>query len=340
MKTRHRAWLLTTALLALTSALYAADEKEAPVLPAATAAGDYQIGPNDKLKIEVLGIQELTTEVRVSASGSIAAAHVGRLYVVGMTPSELEDRITHELTSRSLVRDPQVSVSIEEYNSQPIYVLGAVKTPGQYMMSRTMSVVDAITMAGGLDSQTAGRFLLVRRGKGKPHDPNDETVAEGEPVYRIDVKRLLEEGDVSQDLALQGGDVVQVPMRKVEMFYVIGEVGNPGAFEFKDDQEGQLLATHALSWAGGAAHTASLDEAVLIRNTDGGRQEIALDFKRILSGKDPDAAMQANDIIFVPGSTFKTITHGLLTVLPSTLSGIAIWNSVNNNPQPQPTGRR
>jgi polysaccharide export outer membrane protein len=340
MNNKCYAWLLATALLTLPAAICAAESEKPAAAPIAAATGDYQIGPNDKLKIDVLGIEELEMEVRVSASGSIALPHVGRIYVAGLSPSELEERIGHELTSRSLVRDPQVSVSIEEYNSQPIYVLGAVKTPGQYMMSRSLSVVDAITMAGGLDPLTAGRYLLVRRGKGKAHDPNDETVSEGEPVFRIDVKKLLEEGDVSQDLALQGGDVVQVPLRKVEMFYVIGDVPRAGAFEFKGAEEGEMLATRALSWAGGAAKTADLGGAVLIRNTDGGREEIALNFKRIFAGKDPDTPVQANDIIFVPGSTFKTVSQGLLTVLPSTLSGIAIWNSVNNNPAPQPTGRR
>jgi polysaccharide export outer membrane protein len=260
--------------------------------------------------------------------------------VAGLTPSELEERIGQELSARALVKDPQVSVSIEEYNSQPIYVLGAVEQPGQYMMSRSMSVVDAITMAGGLDPEKAGRFLLVRRGKGKLEVPTEESKDDNEPVFRVDLKKLLEEGDVSQDLALMGGDVLQVPAREIAMFYVIGEVPFPGAFEFKGEQEGELLASHALSWAGGASRTASLDGARLIRNTDGGRQEIALDFKRILKGKDPDERIQANDIIFVPGSTFKTISNGLLTVLPATLSGIVVWNSAVSRTEPQPTGRR
>ncbi|MEZ5361627.1 MAG: polysaccharide biosynthesis/export family protein [Bryobacterales bacterium] len=337
------AWMLTAALLAPSPALLAADkEPSRPFVPANQITGDYQIGPNDKLKVSVFGVNELDLDLTVSASGSIVAPHIGRLYVSGMSPAELEERIAQELTSRALVKDPQVTVSVEEYNSQPIYVLGAVAQPGQFMMSRSMSVVDAITMAGGLDSEKAGAYILIRRGKGKLRDPNDEKEYDDEPVYRVDVKRLLEQGDVSQDIALQGGDVVQVPARKVHMFYVIGEVSQPGAFEFKEDQEGTMLATRALGWAGGAGKTADLSDAVLIRNTDGGRQEIALDFKRILKGKDPDTTMQADDIIFVPGSTTKTITQGLLTVLPSTLSGIVIWNSAmgNNNNQVQTSGRR
>ncbi len=341
MTKRYSALFLTTALLALTSTLCAAEAGSA-VAKVPGAAADYQIGPNDKLKIDVSGIEELEAEVRVSASGSIAAPHLGRLYVAGLTPGELEDRIAHELTTRSLVRDPQVSVSIEEYNSQPIYVLGAVKQPGQYMMSRSMTVVDAITTAGGLDPLTSGRYILVRRGKSKAaalQNPNEDSVEEGEPVFRIELKRLLEQGDVSQDVQLMAGDVVQVPMRKPEMFYVIGEVSHPGAFEFKGDQEGSMLASRALGWAGGAGRTADLSDAILIRNTDGGRQEIALNFKRILKGKDPDAVVQADDLIFVPSSTFKTVSQGLLAVVPSTISGILIWNSVKDTVQQQPARR-
>jgi polysaccharide export outer membrane protein len=340
MKTKRCICLLTTALFTLSSILPAADESPSGFTPASQSPADYQIGPNDELKVNVVGVEDLETLTRVSASGSIVMPHIGRLYVSGLTPAELEERVAHELTSRNLVRNPQVAVSIEEYNSQPIYVLGAVEQPGQYMMNRSMSVVDAITMAGGLMQEQAGKYILVRRGKSKMRDANDETEYEGEPVFRINIQRLLEEGDVSQDIALQGGDVVQVPARKVEMFYVIGEVAQPGAFEFKGDQEGSMLATRALGWAGGAGKTADLDKAVLIRNTDGGRQEIALDFKKILKGKAPDSTVQADDIIFVPGSAFKDITSGLLTVLPSTLSGIAIWNSVIQRQPVQTTGRR
>ena len=340
MKIKRTICLVTTALFTLSAVLPAADDAPSAFAPVSQSPGDYQIGPNDELKINVIGVEELQTEARVSASGSIVIPHVGRLYVSGLTPTELEERVAHELTSRSLVRDPQVAITVAEYNSQPIYVLGAVEQPGQYMLTRSMSVVDAITMAGGLMQEHTGQYILVRRGTGKMRDANDEAEYEGEPVFRINIKRLLEEGDVSQDIALQGGDVVQVPARKVEMFYVIGEVAHPGAFEFKGDQEGSMLATRALGWAGGAAKTADLDKAILIRNTDGGRQEIALDFKKILKGKAADSAMQADDIIFVPGSTFKTITSGLLTVLPSTLSGIAIWNSVVERQPPPQTGRR
>lgn len=340
MKFKRCTCLVMTALFTLSSILPAADTPEGGSAPPAQSSGDYQIGPNDELQIDVVGVKELETEARVSASGSIVVPHIGRLYVSGLTAAELEERLAHELTSRSLVRDPQVAVSVKEYNSQPIYVLGAVEQPGQYMLTRAVSVVDAITMAGGLLQDTAGQYILVRRGKGKLRDANDETEYEGEPVFRINIKRLLEEGDVSQDIALQGGDVVQVPARKPQTFFVIGEVSKPGAYEFTEGQEGEMLATRALGWAGGAGKVANLDKAVLIRNTDGGRQEIALDFKKILKGKAPDSVVQADDIIFVPSSTMKTITDGLLTILPSTLSGIAIWNSVVERQPVQNTGRR
>lgn len=295
------------------------------------ASGDYQIGPNDQLGIEVFGIEDLQLVVRVSSSGTISAPHVGRIYAAGLTGAELEDKIAKELVNRKLVRDPQVSVFVQEFNSQPIYILGAVNQPGQYMLSRSLSVVDAITMAGGLDPDKAGRYILIRRGNGRitpsGEDAPDDAV---EPVVRIDVKRLLEEGDVAQDVALRGGDVVQVPTRKVEVFYVIGDVPRPGAFEIETGQEEFLLATGALGWAGGPTKTARLRGGMLIRNTDGGRQQIALNFKDILDGKAEDPHIEPNDILFVPGSKAKTLGHGLLTVLPGTLSGVAIWNSARN----------
>ena len=308
-------------------ATHGADEVVGVEFLGIDASRDYRIGPNDLLGIKIFGVEDLDQVVRVSSSGLISIPHLGRVFVAGLTGGEIEERIGKALTAKELVRDPQVTVFIQEYNSQPIYVLGAVNQPGQYMLTHQLSVIDAITMAGGLDREKAGKYILVRRGKGLFDSTADAKGSEEQPVFRIDLKALLDEGNVSQDIPLRGGDVVQVPVRKEEVYYVIGEVTRPGAFELSPNGDDELLASRAVGWAGGPARTAKLKDSVVLRYADGKREEIPLDLRAILQDGAADLQIQANDIIFIPGSKVKTFGWGLLTVLPPTMSGVAIWNS-------------
>ena len=296
-------------------------------VPALDTSREYRVGANDLLGIKIFGVEDLDQVVRVSSSGLISVPYLGRVLVAGLTGTEIEEKIQQDLTAKELVRNPQVSVFIQEYNSQPIYVLGAVNQPGQYMMTHALSVIDAITMAGGLDRKQAGKYILVRRGKGlvDPAAPADDS--HEPPVFRIDSKVLLDDGDVSQDIPLRGGDVIQVPVRTPEVFYVIGDVMRPGAFEFPPNTENELFASRAIGWAGGPGKTAKLRDSVVLRYTDGQRQEIPLDFRAILQDNGPDLTIHPNDIIFIPGSKTKTLGWGLLGILPGTMSGVAIWNS-------------
>jgi polysaccharide export outer membrane protein len=307
--------------------LQGADEAVGSDFPEIDASRDYRIGPNDLLGIKIFGVEDLDQVVRVGSSGLISIPYLGRVFVAGLTGGEVEDRIGKNLAAKELVRDPQVTVFIQEYNSQPIHVLGAVNQPGQYMLTHHLSVVDAISMAGGLDREKAGKYILVRRGKGLFDPATSERGSEAKAVFRIDLKALLDEGNVSQDISLRGGDVIQVPVRKAEVYYVIGEVTRPGAFEISPNGDDELLAARAVGWAGGPSKTAKLRDSVVLRYADGKREEIPLDLRAILQGGAADISIQPNDIIFVPGSKVKTFGWGLLTVLPPTMSGVAIWNS-------------
>jgi polysaccharide biosynthesis/export protein len=307
--------------------LKGANEVVGSEFPKIDRSREYQIGPNDLLGVKVFGIEDLDQVVRVSSSGLISIPYLGRIFVAGLTGAEVEEKIGKGLTARELVHDPQVTVFIQEYNSQPIYVLGAVNQPGQYMLTHHLTVIDAISMAGGLDREKAGKYILVRRGKGLFVPPADGKEGEEAPVVRIDLKTLLDDGDVRQDVSLQGGDVIQVPVRKAEVFYVIGEVSRPGAFEIPPNGDGELLASRAVGWAGGPVRTAKLRDSVVLRYADGKREEIPLDLRAILRDGAADVLMQPNDIIFVPGSKIKTFGWGLLSVLPPTMSGVVIWNS-------------
>jgi polysaccharide biosynthesis/export protein len=322
-------------------------------------SADYRLGPGDLVDISVFGVDDFTRQVRISSSGTITLPFLGTLEVAGLSAAEMEQKLSSLLVEGNFIQNPQVTVFISEYRSQTVFVLGAVQRPGQYQMTHQMNLVDVIAMAGGLDLGRAGDEALVQKRSAAggeatamagPQQPVDASVpvqpVSADPVVsfadaqqqvsvnqgggqavRVDLRQLLEEGDMNMNLAIDGGDIVQVPERQIELFYVIGEVQQPGVFELPDHQP--IGVTQALAWAGGPMRTAKADKGVLVRyDEQGNRQEIAVNLDDIMKGRKTDIAVQANDVIFVPGSTAKNIGYGLLGVIPGTISNSVVWGTV------------
>ena len=295
---------------------------------------DYRLGAGDLLEITVFGVADLTQVTRVSSSGFITLPFLGKVRVEDMSASQLETDLIARIEEQKLIRDPQVTVFVKEYRSQPVYVLGAVNQPGQYMVTHQLRLLDLITMAGGMDTKRSGDcILLKRKSPGRPASgeagaTGGETGTDAQPV-QINIKKLLESGDVTLNVPVRGGDIIQVPERKIEVFYVVGEVGRAGAFELPKEGEREVLATQALALAGGPMKTAKMGSGVLIRYNAGGQpQREKVDFSAIIKGKRPDFTLRPNDIIFVPGSNMKTLGYGLLGVVPGTVSGAIIWGGI------------
>jgi len=321
-------------MIALTSVLLAQETNPGPQpgkpseLPAEIRSRDYRLGTGDLLAITVFGVADLDRVVRVSSTGSITLPQLGKIEAAGTTAQQLEARIAEMLADEKLVLDPQVTVFIKEYRSQPVYALGAVNQPGQYMVTHQLRLIDALSMAGGVDVKKAGDHLFLQRRIGTSDPDGVSGGGEGpRQVTRIDLKALLEKGDASLNVTLEAGDVIQVPERKAEVFYVVGDVGRPGGFEFPSEDKTLFLVSRALSWAGGPSKTAKMSKGILMRYDDKGRrQELAVDFKAILSGRKPDLPVRPNDIIFIPGSTSKTVAYGLLGSIPGGVQAV-IWRA-------------
>jgi polysaccharide biosynthesis/export protein len=308
--------------------------QEMSFLGSRDADGTYRLGPGDLLEITVFGVDDFNRSYRISESNAITMPHLGKVSTEKMTGEELERSIAHLLTDNDLVKDPLVSVFIKEYRSQPVYVLGAVGTPGQYMITHQISLIDVLTMAGGVDQQRASNFALVQRPAGlenstktasDDHKNPDAPLDQDANVLRIDLEAILKQGDLSLNIPVRGGDIIHVPPRRVEYYYVVGDVTRPGVFELPiDEDDSELLLTHAVAKAGGPAKTAKMSDGILVRYDENGeRQELAVDFNAILRGRRSDPVVQPNDIIFIPGSKFKTIGYGLLGIIPQTVTRTA-----------------
>lgn len=308
--------------LLLVASPAAAQERSAGA--GAPAADDYRIGPGDVLSIGVTGVPELTRVVRVSNSGKVHLQFLGILRVVDMTVLQLEATIADALRERRLMDAPWVTVRIDEYRSQPVYILGEVLMPGQFVIKREMYLTDLIALAQGFNDVASPVGYLYRRHP----DTGNLPVGEAQPddAIAIDFKALSEGRNPELNYRLRGGDVLHVPQAPRRFFYVVGDVRRVGAFEMNGDS---LLVSQALSLAGGPLRTAKGRDSVLVRQgPNGATQELPVDFDAILRGRKPDFTVRADDIIFIPGSAAKTLTYATLGLLPSMLSQRAAENAV------------
>jgi polysaccharide biosynthesis/export protein len=285
---------------------------------AARFSQDYLLGPSDIIEVTVFAIEDLKSkELTLDARGNISLPFIGEVQLVGLTPREAEIKIT-TLFEASVMKHPQVSVSVKEYRSQFINVLGAVLKPGTYQLTRRSFLVDALAMAGGLLTEKAESKVFVHRAG----EIKSETGVESKPeTLEVDLEQLLENGDISLNVPIYAGDVISVPERAERFFYVLGDVTRGGAFEIRKGEA--ITVTKALASAGGLLPTAKSTKMIIIRqSTDGTSKQIPLDATKLLRGEVPDMLLAHDDVVFVPGSTTKTVGRGVLNGIAGVLAAL------------------
>jgi len=300
---------------------------------AARTPQDYRIGPEDLVEISVFEVPELSRTVRVSASGDISLPLIGTMKIAGFSPLQLEQAVTASLR-QSYVKDPQVSVFLREYRSDPVSVVGAVKTPGLYQIQTQKTLIELLAMAQGLSESPRmlpGRTIMIThrpRGAtwavGSAAGPTNETVPEAKwnEIEEIPLKELLESGDSRWNVTIYPGDVIKVV--PAGTFYVAGDVNQPGGFPLTDFD--YVSAIQALAMAGGTKQTAKLKDAVIIRrDAQGNRAEEPLDLKQLYEGKVEDVKLGSNDILFVPGSVSKAAGLRAIEASIQIATGLLIW---------------
>ncbi len=293
--------------------------------PAVDAPGSYELGPGDEIVVRGVEIPEIADKaVRIDTSGYLSLPMIGRLKASGLTVPELESALSARLKA-FLVR-PEVSVAVTEFRSQPVSVLGAVRTPGVYQLHGNKTLIEVLSLAGGPDPITAGPTVNISRQLSYGRIPLDS--AHEDPtgqfsIADVDLKAVLDATDPGANILLQPHDIVTVP--KAEVVYVIGQVQKPGGFILEDRKGMSIL--EALSKAGGIAGVAAPQHSRILRVRQGQseREEIAVDVRRMLAGSVPDSVLLPNDILFVPTSTPK---HAALRAVEAAIqlgTGVVIW---------------
>lgn len=221
--------------------------------PSSPTTLEYVVGAQDKLAITVFDEPSLTKTVTVDGDGSFDFPLIGRVRAAGLTVRAIQQDVTERLRKDYLV-DPQVSIEVENYRSQVVYVTGQVRVPGAVPLMGNMTVMDALARAGS-PLEDAGPYLVInRRGAG-------EGALKPEPE-RVRMEDL--QSGQAQNIRLRDGDTIYVP--KAETFFVTGYVRNPGPY-LLDSVD--LTVARAIAMAGGVTERGSRTRIRITRTVDG-----------------------------------------------------------------------
>ena len=256
-------------------------------LPGADGQANYVVGPEDVLSVTVFNEAQLSGRYRVENDGHFSYPFLGRVKAGGATLAEVAAVIKDRLGDGYL-RNPQVTVEVEQFRSQSVFVMGEVRTPGKYMLSGAVSLIEALAQAGSTTAQAGGEVLILH--------PKDGVRAGGATMPErgdADVQRVnlreIETGRLSKNVTIRDGDTIFVP--KAERFFVTGFVHTPGSYTLEPD----MTVLQAISMAGGVTERGS------------GRR---LRVSRVVGGERKDFDAKPTDLV-QPGDTI-TVKQRLL----------------------------
>ena len=253
---------------------------------------EYKIGAGDVLTITVWGHQDLSRDYIVDPDGFVPFPLVSRVKAGGLTTREVAASLV-DLLGKDYLVNPQVIVSVKEYLSQKVTILGETARPGVFYLTGPTSLVDILSRAGWLSKNAGKQVLLVRDEalKGSVVRDGDTT------IRRLSIDKI-QAGNAAENVPVQGGDTVFVVSRDETSFFVFGEVMKPGAYPL--DRETNIL--EGITIAGGFTNWASPARTRVIRVGAAGQQVLEVDMNDIIKRGHRDKAvrLQANDVVVVP----------------------------------------
>jgi len=251
-----------------------------PAAPAAAQTGEYAIGPQDVLSIAVWEYAELSGMFSVESDGTISYPLLGRTKLGGLTVQAAE-RTLEKLLSDGYVKKPQVRISVDKYLSQRIFVMGEIKSPGEYPFTGDQTLLEALARAGGVTERAGSEAVLVRPDRhanaARPVLPDAD--GRGAQIVQIDLADLYRAGSPGT-LDLRPGDTIYVP--KAETVFVSGQVSRPGEYTIRS---GTTLL-QALSLAGGVTDRGSTRRIKVLRIVDGLETEVPIKLQETVQAGD------------------------------------------------------
>src|SRR2546423_7839640 len=258
-------WFLAPiCLISLTAPAVAHRARQTAHAPAQASASTtrYTLGARDRVKITVFDEPELTNSYSIDADGFISFPLIGRVGASGLSVGELQDRLRSMLAA-GYIRNPEVRVEVDQFQSRSVIVSGEVRSPGKIAMTGAMTLLEALALAGSPTASASNEVLVAH-----PKKPGDTELPDG---ANADMKRVnlkdLQLGKAGQDIALQDGDIINVP--KAQTFFIMGQGKNAGSFIW----ESTLTVEQAIALAGGLNERGSTRGIVARRQVDGKLKE-------------------------------------------------------------------
>ena len=270
-----------------------------------------KLGVDDLVAVSVYDAPELTRTLRVEEDGTIHLPLLKEgVKAAGLLPRQLESGIEVALKLEGILVDPFVKVTVVEYHSRPISVMGAVHRPVTFQSVGKVTLLDALARAEGLTSDAGTEVLISRGGL----------------VERIPVKRLMKDADSAVNYELHGGEEIRVP--EAGKIFVVGNVRKPGAFPVRDATDNSVLRMIALSE--GLTPFAAKEAYIYRRDDKGAKQAIPVELEKIMQRKSPDVALEADDLLYIPDNKTRRTTFTVLDRISAfgaaTASGLLIWH--------------
>ncbi|PYS48323.1 MAG: hypothetical protein DMG13_25790 [Acidobacteria bacterium] len=317
-----RAIFTAVLLSALSTSAFAQDNPASPV-GRIDESSTYLLGPDDQITIRVVDAEEISDKpVRIGRTGDITLPMIGSIHAAGLTVEQLEKEIGDRL--RKYFKAPEVWITRMEMRSQPVAVIGAVVSPGVHQLQGRKTLVEILSMAGGL-KEDAGYTVKITRwlewGRIPLPDASDDSTGQFS-VAEVPLRDLTQAANPAGNIMIMPNDVITVP--KADMVYVIGEVGKSGGIVMGGQQ--QVTVLQAVSMAAGLMKTAKAKEAKILRLNPSSfkRDEVRVDLKALLAGKIDDVPMQPEDILFIPNSSTHSVAVRALEAALQLGTGVAI----------------
>ena len=279
--------------------------EKATILSGGTSvSSEYSIKPGDIVSLYIIKMPELSRDYTVTAEGAIEVPFLGQIKILGKTSRDVAALVANGLRGDFLV-DPQVTATVKPILiAYRFFIQGAIRTPGVYNFEKPPTLLELISVAGGLNPTYGATAFIIH--KVDPVKVETATAEDGTPPVEYELKQAninkLLRGEFSENLKIAPDDIVQIPA--ADVFFVAGEVKAPGSFALK---EGTTLR-QAVSLAQGTTPTASPSNGIIFREgSNGQKNEIPVDIGDIMKGKNADIAILANDIIVIPNSKAKSL---------------------------------
>jgi len=263
---------------------------------------EYRLGPGDHFAFLVRGREDISREeIIVAPDGQVALPRVGIMNVKGRTLREVTEELTKALGA--YYDKPEVTLVMKAYNNNRVFVLGRVAVPGAVNFQGPGTLLEALSLAGGIPADTAKSFLsrcMIVRGK--------------DLIMWIDLKELLEQGNMSLNARLQNGDVIFIPQSEDQLAFVLGEVRNPGIVPLRS----QLTLMDAVMTAGGPTKGANMRDIFLVRQVGGKGVVERINFKELVGHANftKNYILRAGDLIYVPETGLNKLNYFTSQIAP------------------------